>query len=103
MSCDTIRRSVRRARRIQARRFGQASKLNTDMTNADIKQFAQLEPAALELLNYAAKQHGTSARGYMRTLKVARTIADLDQSEPTTTAHLSEALAYRHHPAQENV
>jgi magnesium chelatase family protein len=100
---EAIRRSVRRARRIQARRFGQASKLNTDMTNADIKQFAQLEPAALELLNYAAKQHGTSARGYMRTLKVARTIADLDQSEPTTTAHLSEALAYRHHPAQENV
>ena len=43
----------------------------------------------------AAERLGISARAYMRTVKVARTIADLEDSAPITPAHISEALAYR--------
>jgi magnesium chelatase family protein len=86
---------VSRARSVQHTRYGRRDRLNTDMTNGDIKRFARLEPAAEELLNAAARRLNISARAYMRSVKVARTIADLERSDTITTAHLSEALAYR--------
>ncbi|MCA9334480.1 YifB family Mg chelatase-like AAA ATPase, partial [Candidatus Saccharibacteria bacterium] len=72
------------ARKLQLQRYGSASKLNTDMSNADIKQFATLNPEAKELLNAAAQRLNVSARSYMRSIKVARTIADLDNSPGIT-------------------
>lgn len=92
------RRRIKGARQIQARRYGRGGQLNADMTNADIKRYAHLEPAANALLNTAARQFNISARAYMRTVKVARTIADLENSLNITVAHLSEALAYRRQP-----
>jgi magnesium chelatase family protein len=86
---------VRRARSVQHDRYGRQDRLNTDMSNGDIKRFARLEPAAEELLNQAARRLNISARAYMRSVKVARTIADLERSGTITSAHLSEALAYR--------
>jgi magnesium chelatase family protein len=71
------------------------------MTNSDIKKFAKLDTDAQELLNTAAERLNISARSYMRSIKVARTIADLDKSDNITQAHISEALAYRR-PAQED-
>jgi len=65
------------------------------MTNADIKKFGQLANDAQELLNGAAERLNISARAYMRCVKVARTIADLEGSAEITSAHISEALAYR--------
>jgi magnesium chelatase family protein len=87
---------IARARAAQNARFGRSDKLNTDMTNRDIRQHAMIENDAGELLNSAAAKLNISARAYMRAVKVARTIADLESSEPITAAHISEALAYRY-------
>jgi len=90
-----VRQHVIQARQAQRQRYGRYDKLNTDMTNADIKRFAQLGSGAEELLNQAARRLNISARAYMRSVKVARTVADLESSDTITVAHLSEALAYR--------
>lgn len=92
---ETTRQRIVQARALQAKRYNRRDKLNTDMTNADLKQFGHLESAATELLNTAAGRLNISARSYMRMVKVARTIADLEASKPITAAHISEALAYR--------
>jgi magnesium chelatase family protein len=92
-----VRQRIRQARTLQTDRFGSCDKLNAGMDNADIKRHGHLESTAVELLNAAAKRLNVSARSYMRCVKVARTIADLEQSPTITTAHISEALAYRNH------
>lgn len=93
-SDDAIRKRISEARELQAARYG-GSKLNAGMANADIKRYGHLEEDASALLNTAARQLNLSARSYMRTVKVARTIADLEKSELIAQAHISEALAYR--------
>ena len=90
-----IRQRIAAARELQAKRFKKSSKLNADMSNADIKLHGQLETEATTLLNTAAERLNISARAYMRTVKVARTIADLETSDTITASHISEALAYR--------
>jgi magnesium chelatase family protein len=67
---------------------------------------ARLEPAARALLVRAADRLSLSARSYHRVLRVARTIADLDELEVVTSTHVGEALRFRpvedaqHTPAQ---
>jgi magnesium chelatase family protein len=90
-----VKERVAKARQQQAMRYGDTVKLNADMTNRDIKLQAKLENEARQLLNTAAQRLNISARSYMRTIKVARTIADLEGSPAINVAHLSEALAYR--------
>jgi magnesium chelatase family protein len=92
---DQIRDRISVARNVQAKRFGRPGKLNADMTNTDIKHHGQLELDAKELLDTAAAKLNISARAYMRAIKVARTIADLEHSATITQSHITEALAYR--------
>jgi magnesium chelatase family protein len=92
---DTMRHRVLQARSHQAARFNSPAKLNSDMTNADIKQLSRLEPAATLHLNICARQLRLSARAYMRTIKVARTVADLADSPAISQKHIAEALAYK--------
>lgn len=93
---EAARKRILHARARQAGRFGNKSgKLNNGMTNGEIKALLRLKPEALKLLNQAARNFNLSARAYMRTIKVAQTIADLENSPIITGSHLSEALNYR--------
>lgn len=92
---QAAKRRIQEARQVQAERYKDSQKLNNDMSNADIKQYASLGPDAKQLLDTAAERLGLSARAYMRSVKVARTIADLDGSKDIEPSHLSEALQYR--------
>ncbi|HEX7368520.1 MAG TPA: YifB family Mg chelatase-like AAA ATPase [Candidatus Saccharimonadales bacterium] len=91
----TAAEQVAKARAVQAKRYKNAQKLNRDMTNRDIKQLAVLTVEAKELLDTAGKRLELSARAYMRSIKVARTIADLEDSVKIEPQHISEALQYR--------
>jgi magnesium chelatase family protein len=65
------------------------------LAGQEIDQHACLESAASKFLQSAARQLGWSARGTHRTLKIARTIADLAGSEITALVHVAEAMQYR--------
>ena len=93
----SIKQRVADTRSIQAKRYGSGSKLNNDMTNSDIQLHANLTEEAKKLLDTAAIKLNISARSYMRTVKVARTIADLEHSDCIGEGHVGEALAYRQH------
>lgn len=93
-----IRHGIEHAHKIQSRRFNSPSKLNADMTNDDIKTLVKLSTNARNTLNAAAKQTLMSARGYMRTIKVAQTIADLSNLPEIKSSHIAEALAYKSLP-----
>ncbi len=92
----SVSERIARARELQHKRFG-SPKLNADMTNRDIKSKAALSGSAKTMLDAAAEKFGLSARAYMRTVKVSRTIADLDASESIEPKHVAEALQYRPH------
>ncbi|MGH7237475.1 MAG: YifB family Mg chelatase-like AAA ATPase, partial [Candidatus Saccharimonadales bacterium] len=90
-----IKNRVNKAREHQAERYGSRQKLNSDMTNQDIKSLGKLSSAAIEILNQAARQLDISARSYMKSIKVARTIADLENSTTIEASHIAESLQYR--------
>lgn len=92
-----VRQRVEAARTRQAKRFGLTTKLNADMSNRELKSLAQLSPEAKQILDQAASKFDLSARAYMRTVKVSRTIADLCESDVIDTSHIAEALQYRPH------
>lgn len=91
-----VRTRVERARGIQQARFGGGDVLtNADMRPKDIQRFVRLDTAGENLMKAAVRQLSLSARAYHRVLKLARTIADLADSEPVLTSHVAEALQYR--------
>ncbi len=86
------------ARSLQQERFtalGVAAGTNAHCPTALIEQIAAPDHAGLSLLHDASEKLGFSARAYHRVLRVARTLADLDQSETVGRIHLAEAISYR--------
>ena len=95
-SSDVIRQRVTAARKRQTERFrGSGIFTNAQMQNAHMRKFCSLDDSGRNLLETAMKKLGLSARAYTRIIKLARTIADLDESEPIAPHHLSEAIGYR--------
>jgi len=94
-SAEILRR-VEAARTVQAERFhGTKTGCNARMTPKQIKAHCQLPSDAQELLKMAMTELQLSARAYDRILKVARTIADLENALEISTLHVSEAIQYR--------
>ena len=84
------------AREKAAHRFRKTSlKKNTDMSVKEIDIFVPLSEETRELLNTSATKLHLSARAYHRVIKLARTIADIENSETVETPHILEALQYR--------
>lgn len=95
---DTIKSRVKNARAIQNKRFKNSARkiqTNSEMNVKDLAIYAELSSETKKLLNDSAERLQLSARAYHRTIKLARTIADLDGSESITSAHILEALQYR--------
>jgi magnesium chelatase family protein len=93
---STIRERVNRAREIQRKRFGKTGiHSNSQMSSRHIRRFSKPDETGFRLLETAIDRLGLSARAYDRILKVARTIADLDESEAVLSHHISEAIQYR--------
>ena len=65
------------------------------MTPRQIRKYCKLDGPGESLLKSAMEEMGLSARAHDKILRVARTIADLDQSETMSSNHLNEAINYR--------
>ena len=94
---NSVRQRIAKAREIQAQRYNSGKKLNCDMSNQEIRQKSAMSAKAKAILDVAAQKLDLSARSYMRAVKVARTIADLEASPSIETPHITEALQYRAH------
>ncbi|MCX6153586.1 MAG: YifB family Mg chelatase-like AAA ATPase [Candidatus Kapabacteria bacterium] len=96
-SSDTIRSRVLKARNIQVERYSTAKGVfkNADMGPRQIRKFSVLDQASQDLMKMAMNKLGFSARAFDRIQKVARTIADMVESETIQAEHLSEAIQYR--------
>lgn len=91
-SSEVIQQRVIQARELQVNRNG---KTNANLTGNELNEACQLTSDEREFLESAVVKLGLSIRSYHRILKVARTIADLAQSDRVNKSHLAEAMSYR--------
>ncbi len=95
-SSADIKKRVQKARQIQHKRFeGTKITCNAKMDASATRKFCQLTDNALLILKTAFERLSLSARAYDKVLRIARTIADLDNSEIIDTHHITEAIQYR--------
>ncbi|ASS47895.1 MAG: magnesium chelatase [Candidatus Fluviicola riflensis] len=92
-----IRQRVMQTRLLQLNRFKEHTGIhcNAQMERVDLERFCGIDDACRQLLKHAMDRLGLSARAYDRILKVARTIADLEQAPDIQTVHISEAIQLR--------
>lgn len=94
---DTIRERVIAARAIQQQRFASEPHIhcNAQMNSRLLSKHARLDDETMNILRETMNRFNMSARAYDRILKVARTIADLDNSTKILPHHMREAVSYR--------
>ena len=94
---NRVRIRVMKARAIQEIRFENSEGVhcNAQIGSKQLREVCKIDEAGNQLLKTAMERLGLSARAYDRILKVARTIADLDESDQIETSHLAEAIQYR--------
>jgi magnesium chelatase family protein len=95
-SSAPIRERVNQARKIQLKRLKKTGLFcNAQMGSGLLKKHCVLDTNSMSVLERAVEKLGLSARAYHRVLKIARTIADLEDSQDIQAAHVSEAIQYR--------
>ncbi|KJZ20807.1 YifB family Mg chelatase-like AAA ATPase [Loktanella sp. S4079] len=96
-SSATVAARVAQARQLQTERFAGQDKMrvNADAEGRILDEIATPDAEGRDLLVKVAERFGLSARGYHRVLRVARTIADLDDSPDVRKPHVAEAVSYR--------
>lgn len=95
-SSKNVKKRVQKARDIQTGRFRNSDlACNSDMSSKDIREMVSLTSECASLLRQAVSAMHLSARTYYRTIKIARTIADLNNDKNLDTSHIAEALQYR--------
>ena len=94
---EKVRDRVIKARDVQEERFKENENMhcNAQMSSKVLKQICKIDEQGKDMLKRATDRLGLSARAFDRILKVARTIADLEDSKDITSAHLAEAIQYR--------
>ncbi|MGC8925802.1 MAG: YifB family Mg chelatase-like AAA ATPase [Calditerrivibrio sp.] len=95
-SSETIRKRVEKVHLIQRERFKKDKiYFNSQMSEKHIKKYCQLNQDSISLLEKVNKKYHFSARSYSKILKVARTIADMDDADGIETKHILEAVKFR--------
>ena len=93
---DAVRERVRHARARQTARFRETTcRTNADLTGRRLTEHCALDAGSLTLLDRAMAQLSLTGRAFDRVRRVARTIADLEDSTPIRRSHVAEALQYR--------
>ena len=94
---ESIRERVIKAREVQSKRYENTKSVhcNAQMNTKMLRTYCNIDEAGKTLLKTAMEKLGLSARAYDRILKVARTIADMDNSSDIKTLHLAEAIQFR--------
>jgi magnesium chelatase family protein len=92
-----IRKRVEETRRLQQERYGERAGIhcNAQMNQNELKKYCAIDAVGTNILKVAMDRMGLSARAYDRILKVARTIADIEQSTDILPNHLAEAIQFR--------
>ncbi|WP_281284201.1 YifB family Mg chelatase-like AAA ATPase [Candidatus Nesciobacter abundans] len=89
-----MKESIKKAIDFQKSRYKDCKfKFNHDINSSEIKML-NITESAIDCLNIISEKRGVSSRRYYNTLKIARTIADLDQSESVETLHMKESISY---------
>ncbi len=96
LSSAQMRKQVIKAREVQKERFkDRVGMCNGKMSVRDIKKYCKLDEESETILKHALSELALSARAYNKVLKIARTIADLEESYKIEPIHISEAIQYR--------
>ncbi|BAK81159.1 YifB family Mg chelatase-like AAA ATPase [Candidatus Arthromitus sp. SFB-rat-Yit] len=96
LTSEEVLKTVVKAREIQHFRFKKyGMKYNSQMNNELVNKFCKLSPSSKQILETIYRKENISTRSYFKILKIARTIADLNQSENINDGHIMEVINYR--------
>ena len=90
-----VKNNITEAIKRQKARYGKDGVYNSSLSSFKVSRLLTIDPVAERLLSDASEKLNLSARSYFKTIKVAQTIADLDNSDIIQAKHLAEALTYR--------
>ncbi len=92
---EKAQKIIKNATKLQAKRYKNTFTFNSSLSPKDITEYIKIHHDAEQILQLAADKMDLSTRSYFRTLKVAQTIADLDEASEVKPEHISEALSFR--------